>query len=80
MKSVKSRFSLKHEIKQVHLFEGHIMKKPIIEKKDTGGALVKVASGVSISEIASQHLNQAEINFQKEVGPEFGFDLKQIRK
>ena len=42
--------------------------------------LFKIASGVSISELSSNTIKSAQENFQKEVGPEFGFDLTKIHK
>ena len=54
--------------------------KAVIEKKDVIGNMIRVASGVSISELAAQNIHQAETSLQMEIGPHFGFDLKKIRE
>jgi len=54
--------------------------KAVIDKKDVMGNMIRVASGVSISELAAQHIHQAETSLQMEIGPHFGFDLKKIRE
>lgn len=73
-KSAKS--FLKNEMQEAKkLFgpEGDISQaKAVLEKRDVGGNLIKVASGVSISELAVQHIHQAETSLQMEIGPHFG--------
>lgn len=50
-----------------------LQAKAVLEKRDVGGNLIKVASGVSISELAVQNIHQAETSLQMEIGPHFGF-------
>lgn len=38
-------------------------------------SLANMIAGVSISALEEQNIQEAQSNFQKEVGPEFGFDL-----
>lgn len=57
-----------------------LQARAVIEKKDVVGNMIRVASGVSISELSAQHIHQAETSLQMEIGPHFGFDLKKIRE
>ena len=57
-----------------------LQAKAVVEKKDVVGNMIRVASGVSISELAAQNIHQAETSLQMEIGPHFGFDLKKIRE
>lgn len=82
----KQRKSLaKNEIKEaVKMFKGDqnelLQAKAVFEKRDVVGNMIRVASGVSISELSAQHIHQAETSLQMEIGPHFGFDLKKIRE
>ena len=40
--------------------------------------MYRVSSGVSISDLGIQQIKEAEEILQKEIGPEYGFDVKQI--
>ena len=49
-----------------------------LERRQSGTIMYKVSSGVSISDLGLQQIKEYEENLQKEIGPEYGFDLKQI--
>lgn len=51
---------------------------PKLERRQSGNIFFRVSSGVSISDLGIQQIKQAEETLQKEIGPEPGFDLKQI--
>lgn len=77
--------AMKTEIQEaVKMFAGDekelLQAKAVIEKRDVVGNMIRVASGVSISELSAQHIHQAETSLQMEIGPHFGFDLKKIRE
>lgn len=81
----KHKRGLKAEIKEAaKMFAGDqneiLQARAVLEKRDVVGNMIKVASGVSISELAAQHIHQAETSLQMEIGPHFGFDLKKIRE
>jgi len=81
----KKSSALKTEIQEaVKMFQGDeneiLQAKAVIEKKDVVGNMIRVASGVSISELSAQNIHQAETSLQMEIGPHFGFDLKKIRE
>jgi len=49
-----------------------------LERKQSGTIMYRVSSGVSISDLGIQQIKEAEEILQKEIGPEYGFDVKQI--
>ncbi len=63
-------------VKEIENELGNIPNK--LERRQSGSIMYKVSSGVSISDLGIQQIKVAEETLQKEIGPEYGFDLKQI--
>ena len=49
-----------------------------LERRQSGTIIYKVSSGVSISELGIEQIKQAEETLLKDIGPDYGFDVKQI--
>ena len=51
-----------------------------VERRGYTGQLVRLASGVSLSNVAKEQIKYYQKNLNQELGPDYGFDLSQICK